>query len=311
MRGMREIKRRIRSVQSTQKITRAMEMVAAAKLRRAEERAEAARPYASSIKEAIGRVLFYSGNISHPLMESSESSTKCYVVFTSDRGLCGSYNTNVLRLTMQQIQDLPKEEVQIVAVGRKAREHFRRREYNIIGEYLDIEDRPSFERAQEMGAYLQQLFSDGMVGEVYTVYNEFVNPMIQRPVCQPVLPMSGDVFRQEAEARDEEERVKRQEKTAEGEEEEKEEDFLYRFEPDPAVVLDAFLPRFLYSQLFTSLLEAKASEFGARMTAMRTASDNAKDMIHSLTLQYNKARQAAITQEILEIVNTSEALGKA
>ncbi len=310
MRGMREIKRRIRSVQSTQKITRAMEMVAAAKLRRAEERASAARPYAGSIKEAIGRVLLYSGNIGHPLMEPPESVKKCYVVFTSDRGLCGSYNTNVLRLTMQETKGLPREEVQIVAVGRKAREHFRRRDYNIIGEYLDIEDRPAFIRAQEMGAYLQQLFLDGTAGEIYAVYNEYVNPMIQRPTCQPLLPMSSGIFREEAAARDEEERQAKKEEKETTEGAEREEDYLYRFEPEPAAVLDAFLPRFLYSLIFTSLLEAKASEFGARMTAMRMASDNAKDMIHELTLKYNKARQAAITQEILEIVNTSEALGR-
>lgn len=307
MRGTREIKRRIRSVQSTQKITRAMEMVAAAKLRRAEEKAQAARPYAQSIKSSIARILQESKDIKHPLMEQNDSPVKCIVVFSSDRGLCGSYNTNVIRRAAHEVADMPLDQVAVVAIGRKARDHFRRREYNVMGEYLDMEDRPGLAEAQEIGAYLSRLFLDGSIGEVWVLYSEFVNVMVNRPRAIQLLPMDGEKIQQDVEkmtVNDEE----IEEKDEEKDEKVQEQENLYRFEPEPEFVLDALLPRLVYSQFYTALLEAKASEFGSRMTAMKTATENAKDMIWKLTLAYNKARQAAITQEILEIVNTSEAL---
>ena len=305
MRGTREIKRRIRSVQSTQKITRAMEMVAAAKLRRAEERARSARPYSQSIKSSIARILQYSKDIGHPLMKENDSPVKCIVVFSSDRGLCGSYNTNVIRKAAQEAKNMPLDQVSIVAIGRKARDYFRRREYNVIGEYLDMEDRPGLSHAQEIGAYLSRLFLDGSVGEVCVVYSEFVNVMINRPQAVKLLPMDGEQIQKDvAKAKVEDEQA--DEESAEKEAQEQEN--LYRFEPEAEMVLDALLPRLVYSQFYTALLEAKASEFGSRMSAMRTATENSKEMIWKLTLAYNKARQAAITQEILEIVNTSEAL---
>ncbi len=303
MRGTREIKRRIRSVQSTQKITRAMEMVAAAKLRRAEERARAARPYSMSIRNSIARILQDSKEIRHPLMEKNDSPVKCVVVFSSDRGLCGSYNTNVIRRAAQEVGKIPLDQVSIVAIGRKAREYFRRRDYNVIGEYLDMEDRPGLVEAQEIGAYLSRLFLDGSVGEVWLAYSEYVNVMVNRPRAVQLLPMKEEQIQWdvEAQAADDEER---EEEPGEVQGQEN----LYRFEPEPEFVLDALLPRLVYSQFYTALLEAKASEFGSRMTAMKMATENAKEMIWKLTLVYNKARQAAITQEILEIVNTSEAL---
>ncbi len=303
MRGTREIKRRIRSVQSTQKITRAMEMVAAAKLRRAEEKAQAARPYAQSIKSSIARILQESKDIKHPLMEKNDSPVKCIVVFSSDRGLCGSYNTNVIRKAAQEVENMPLDQVAVVAVGRKAREYFRRRDYNIIGEYLDMEDRPGLPEAQEIGAYLSRLYLDGSIGEVWVLYSEFVNVMVNRPRAVQLLPMDGEKIQ-----RDVEEMAEAEEEMEEKDERVQEQEILYRFEPEPEFVLDALLPRLVYSQFYTALLEAKASEFGSRMTAMKTATENAKEMIWKLTLAYNKARQAAITQEILEIVNTSEAL---
>ncbi len=302
MRGTREIKRRIRSVQSTQKITRAMEMVAAAKLRRAEERAQAARPYSRSIKSSIARILQYSKDIGHPLMEKNDSPQKCVVVFSSDRGLCGSYNSNVIRRASQEVAGLSLDQVSIVAVGRKARDHFRRREYNVRGEYLDMEDRPGLSHAQEIGSYLSGLFLEGSVGEVWVIYSEFVNVMINRPRAVQLLPMDGEQIQREVEASSGQEGIVEQESAEDRQEN------LYRYEPEPELVLDALLPRLVYSQFYTALLEAKASEFGSRMAAMKTATENAKEMIWKLTLAYNKARQAAITQEILEIVNTSEAL---
>ncbi len=306
MRGTREIKRRIRSVQSTQKITRAMEMVAAAKLRRAEEKAQAARPYAQSIKSSIARILQESKDIKHPLMEKNDSPVKCIVVFSSDRGLCGSYNTNVIRKAAQEVENMPLDQVAVVAIGRKARDHFRRREYNVIGEYLDMEDRPGLPEAQEIGAYLSRLFLDGSIGEAWVLYSEFVNVMVNRPRAVQLLPMDGEKIQRDVEEMTGNDEVL--EEKDETDEKVQEQENLYRFEPEPELVLDALLPRLVYSQFYTALLEAKASEFGSRMTAMKMATENAKEMIWKLTLAYNKARQAAITQEILEIVNTSEAL---
>ncbi len=297
MRGTREIKRRIRSVQSTQKITKAMEMVAAAKLRRAQERAESGRPYTQSIINSIARILKHT-RAQNALMEKKESPVKCFMVVTSDRGLCGSYNSNVMRRALTDIQQLPRDQVTIIAIGRKARDFFKRREYNIVAEYLNIDDRPDFSLAQEMGSMVARMFLEGQIGEAGIFYSEFINVVIHRPQLFQLLPMQAEQI--------EEEEAEAAESAAEkGEEQDK---LFYRFEPEPEAVLGALLPRFLNSLIYSALLESKASEFGARMTAMRTATDNARDMIERLTLEYNKARQAAITQEILEIVNTSEAL---
>lgn len=309
MRGTREIKTRIKSVQSTQKITRAMEMVAAAKLRRAEERAEAARPYAKSIKNSIARILENTIGIDSPLMERSDSTKKCFVVYSSDRGLCGSYNTNILRSAVLEAEKYPKEQVAVVAIGRKARDFFRRREYNIIREFLDIEDRPGIERTRELVTYLLGLFNNAEAGEIYLVYNEFINVMIHRPRCLQLLPVEAEAFKIEEEKTEAVE-GERQTKEQQQRNEAAAEELIYQFEPEPEIVLEALLSRLLNSLVLTAFLEAKASELGSRMTAMKTATENAKDMIARLTLEYNKARQSAITQEILEIVNTSEALSK-
>ncbi len=310
MRGTREIKTRIKSVQSTQKITRAMEMVAAAKLRRAEERAEAARPYARSIKNSIARILENTIGIDSPLMEARDSTKKCLVVYSSDRGLCGSYNTNILRRAVLEAEKYPKEQVSIVAIGRKARDFFRRREYNIIREFLDIEDRPGIERTRELVTYLLELFNEGEAGEIYLLYNEFVNVMIHHPRCLQLLPVASDAIKIGEEEKAEVVEGERQTKEQQQRNEAAAEELIYQFEPEPEIVLDALLSRLLNSLVLTAFLEAKASELGSRMTAMKTATENAKDMIARLTLEYNKARQGAITQEILEIVNTSEALSK-
>jgi len=295
LRGTKEISRRIKSVQNTQKITQAMEMVAAAKLYRAQEKAEAARPFTENLRQAIARIFRNSLDISVPLLWEGESKVNCFVVVSSDRGLCGSYNTNLLRRADQEMEKLPKDEVSIIAIGRKGRDTYRRKGYNIIREHIDIDDRPGYAQAREIGEYMLQLFMDDEIGSAKLVYSEFVNPMVQRPVCYQLLPMGAEHMQED----------EQQEKDAVGD---LGEVSFYQYEPDPETVMKDLLPRYLNSLIYVGLLEAKASEFGSRMTAMRTATENAKEMIENLTLKYNKARQAAITQEILEIVNTSEAL---
>jgi len=296
LRGTKEISRRIKSVQNTQKITQAMEMVAAAKLYRAQEKAEAARPFTNNLRKTIARIFKHSLDINVPLLSENQSQTNCFVVLTSDKGLCGSYNTNLFRLADQEIQTA-EDEVLIIAIGRKGRDTYRRKGYNIVREYIDLEDRPGFAQAREIGHYLLDLFMNNEIGSAKLIYSEFVNPMVQKPRSYQLLPLGGEHI-QDGEQQEESSYGDLGEIT------------YYSYEPDPETVMRDLLPRFLNSLIYSGLLEAKASEFGARMTAMRTATDNAKEMIDNLTLKYNKARQAAITQEILEIVNTSEALKK-
>ena len=284
----REIKRRIRSVQNTQKITRAMEMVAAAKLRRAESRMRANRPYIYNLRQFIARLLAFSPPIRHPVLWEGEESVapgKCYLVITSDRGLCGGYNSNLLRKVADEIDD--PANTNIIVLGRRGRDFFRRRGYNIISEYINIDDYPSFEDMREIGEMAMQMFYDGVYGELYVAYNEFVNALQQRQIVSRLLPLVPP-----------------------GEEElpEFDETLYFQYEPGPEEVLDELLPRYIYSSIFSAILEGKASEHGARMSAMKAATNNADDMIEELTRTYNQARQAAITQELLEIVNSAEAL---
>ncbi len=314
----REIKRRINSVQSTKQITRAMEMVAAAKLKRAEERAEANRPYEQKMRQSIFRVLRQAKLISHPLMEDTEANLPSgHIVMAADRGLCGGYNVNVAKKAAAHIGD-NIESTQLITVGKFVRDYFRKRGYNIISEYVDIEDYPTLERPEKIAASVEQMFNDGILGEVYLTFSEFVNPMIQKPVTWKILPMSRETFDLES-TEETEESTKKTENISsktgnESSKEEKEdilyglEDQIYQFEPTAFSVLGGLLSGYMKSSLYRALLESKASEQGARMTAMKNATDNAEEMIEELTLSYNKARQGAITQEILEVVSGAEAL---
>ena len=286
MATLRDIRRRIRSVQSTQKITRAMKLVAAAKLRRAQERIMAARPYANKMAELLGNLVSGSDGASHPLLEQREGPRRQIVIVTADRGLAGAFNSNVLRRAVEFIREGNTTELTLVVVGRKARDFFRRRPYTVKRDMLGFWDRLAYSHASELADYFMQQYRDGEVDEVHLLYNEFRSVALQRPVRQQLLPIPrGAAGEGEAEAPVE-----------------------YIYEPGPDAILDDLLPRHVRMQVYRALMESLAGEYGARMTAMEAATKNAKDMIDILSVQYNKARQEKITKELLDIVGGAEAL---
>ena len=294
MATVQDLKRRIQSVRNTRKITRAMELVAAAKLRRAEQRITALRPYAATMNELIAGVGRASSSVRLPLLEQREQvETVAIVPLTGDRGLAGAFNAQVLRraLALERTLQADGTGVRWVAVGKKGRSTlvFRRRE--LAGEYIGFTDRPAYEDAQAIAHRVSELFTSGEVDRVTLVYNTFVSALTQRVTEQDVLPISPDIL-----ATDEEDRAA---DTLRG-------DFI--FEPEPEEIMVRLLPVYVETQIYRALLESTASEQGARMTAMRNASKNAGELIDSLTLQMNRARQAEITQEILEVVGGAEAL---
>jgi F-type H+-transporting ATPase subunit gamma len=285
MATLRDIRRRIRSVQSTQKITRAMKLVAAAKLRRAQERILAARPYANKMSELLAN-LVSGADTGHPLLEQREGPRRQIVIITADRGLAGAFNSNILRRAVEFIRESNTAEVTLVVVGRKARDFFRRRPYTIKRDMIGFWDRLAYSHATELADAFMQQYLDGEVDEVHLLYNEFRSVALQRPVRQQLLPIP---------------------KTAESEADgEAPVDYIY--EPGPEAILNDLLPRHVRMQVFRALMESLAGEYGARMTAMEAATKNAKEMIDVLTIQYNKARQEKITKELLDIVGGAEAL---
>lgn len=294
MATVQELERRIRSVRNTRKITRAMELVAAAKLRRAEQRIVALRPYAETMAELIAGVGRASSAVRLPLLDQRETvETVAIVPLTGDRGLAGAFNAQILRRAFALERSLQGEGkgVRWIAVGKKGRSTltFRRRE--LSGAYAGFTDQPGYEDAQAISHRVAELFTSGEVDRVTLVYNTFISALTQRVTEKDVLPISADILET-----DEEERA---DDTLRG-------DFI--FEPEPEEILQRLLPVYLETQIFRALLESTASEQGARMTAMRNASKNAGELIDTLTLQKNRARQAAITQEILEVVAGAEAL---
>jgi len=288
MATLRDIQRRIRSVQSTQKITRAMKLVAAAKLRRAQERILAARPYAGKMSELLGNLVSAasgSDETQHPLLEQREGPRRQIVIITADKGLAGAFNANVIRRALEFVRQSKTAEVTLVVVGRKARDFYRRRPWTIKRDMIGFWDRLAYAHAAELADYFMQQYLDGEVDEVHLVYNEFRSVAVQRPVREQLLPIPS---------------------TAEGETDTTVVDYLY--EPNPKAILDELLPRHVRTQVFRALMESLAGEYGARMTAMEAATKNAKEMIDVLTIQYNKARQEKITKELLDIVGGAEAL---
>jgi F-type H+-transporting ATPase subunit gamma len=294
MASVQDLKRRIRSVRNTRKITRAMELVAAAKLRRAEARITALRPYAETMNELIAGVGRSASSVRLPLLEQREQVVAVAVVpLTGDRGLAGAFNAQIMRRAFALERSLQAEgkTVRWVAVGKKGRSTltFRRRE--LEGAYMGFTDRPAYEDAQAISHRVGELFTSGEVDRVVLVYNTFVSALTQRVTEHDVLPVSPEILETDAEERETD--------ALRG-------DFI--FEPEPEKILERLLPVYLETQIYRALLESTASEQGARMTAMRNASKNAGELIDSLTLSMNRARQAEITQEILEVVGGAEAL---
>jgi F-type H+-transporting ATPase subunit gamma len=295
MASVQDIKRRIRSVRNTRKITRAMELVAAAKLRRAQARIEAMRPYADTMRELIAGVGRAATSVRGlPLLQQREEiSTVAIVPLTGDRGLAGAFNAQILRRAFSLERELRRDgqDVRWIAVGKKGRSTLAFRRYDVSGEYTGFTDRPAYSDAQAIAHRVAELFTEGEVDRVVLVYNRFESALSQKVTEQEILPIAADIL--------------------ETDEEERAQDALrgdFIFEPEPEEILERLLPVYLETQVYRALLESTASEQGARMTAMRNASKNAGELIDRLTLDMNRARQAEITQEILEVVGGAEAL---
>ena len=283
MASTKDIRRRIRVVKNIEKITSAMKMVAAARLRKAQERAEAARPYAEKMREVMGNLASSAEEIEHPLLEVREEDKVLFVIIGADRGLAGSYNVNVMQKAVREIGNRNAADVKIVTIGKKAAAFFKAKPYEIVTELAPPGGEVAFSDIRGVTTRVRSMFEQREVDAVYLVYAKFVTPMRQDPTVVKLLPMSAPVSGEAARA-----------------------DFI--FEPKAELLLGALLPRYVDTQVYQALVESQASEHGARMTAMSAATKNAGEMIDTLTLQYNKARQAAITTEIVEIVGGAEAL---
>ena len=279
-----DIRRRIRSVKSTQQITKAMKMVAAAKLRRAQERMFAARPYAAALRQVLSSIATRVEELRHPLLEAREEKKILLLVVTADKGLCGAFNANVIKAAQNALRDRQWESVELLPIGRKANDFFRRRTIPIRREATQVFQALSLGVAQEIAKTIVEDFVGGRVDAVYVVYNEFKSIIAQNVRLERLLPI---------------ERAWDEVTTS----------VEYLYEPAPEQILNDLLPKHIEFQLYRILLESAAAEQGARMTAMEAATKNAKDMIEHLTLTYNRIRQASITKEIIEIVSGAAAAG--
>src|SRR5919199_1733589 len=294
MATVQDLKRRIRSVTNTRKITKAMELVASARLRRAQSRIEAMRPYADRMLELMAVTARASGSVRLPLLQRRDVRTVALLPITADRGLAGAFNAQILRRAFALERDYRRDgtEVRWLVSGRKGRSTLTFRGYDLVQAWTGFSERPDYGDAQALARRAVELFANEEVDLVVVVYNRFVSALTQQVTVQELLPIPEKVVES---ARDEEAR----EAAMRG-------DFIY--EPEPEQILERLLPVYVETELYRALLEAAASEQGARMTAMRNASSNAGDLISSLTLAMNRARQAEITQEILEVVAGADAL---
>jgi len=305
MQNMRDIQRRIGSVKNTQKITRAMKMVAAAKLKNAQDRAEDARPFFNKTVEVLRGVFTRTQETRHPLLAEREGGRHLVIVITGDRGLCGAYNHKVIDIAEEILEE--EKEVSLMVLGRKARDYFRRRETDIMAEYIQLDDYPGYGFANNLADEIIHHFRAEDVNKVSMIYTHFNSAISQTVKTMQLLPVEKFNKAEEDSIAVEEQAEQMDAETA-GEEAKSKKYVDYIFEPSPAEVFDNILPQYLINVIYSALLESKASEFGARMTAMDSATDNANEMIDKLTLKYNRARQAEITKEITEIVGGAEAL---
>jgi F-type H+-transporting ATPase subunit gamma len=286
---LRVVRRRIRTVQSTQKITRAFELISASRVVRAQQRVEASRPYTRQITQALTSVANTEVTVSHPLLEPrAEVRAAAVLVITSDRGLAGPYNANVLRTAAELMARLQADgcEPRLYVTGRKGIAYYRFRRRELVETWSGVADRPDYDDAKQMADALLEAYLSHEVDELHMVYTDYVSMATQRAVARRIVPLVV-------------------EETAERPPEPIP---MYIYEPSPQAVLDALLPRYVAARVFTAMLEATASEHAARRRAMKAATDNASELIEDLTREYNQARQAEITQEIMEIVGGAEAL---
>jgi F-type H+-transporting ATPase subunit gamma len=295
MPNLLDIRRRIKSVKNTQQITKAMKMVSAAKLKRAQDRVVMARPFANKMGEVLGELAQRTDqDFHHPLLDLRGDQRYLLVLITADKGLCGAFNTNLTKAAQAFIRDHPDKNVEIMAIGRKGRDFFRNRHATITSEFLGLtgKGRVEFSEALEVAqAIIKEYTEDKEIDKVFIIYNEFKSVLSQRVVLEQLLPVSR------AKAEPEEEKPQQAANLV---------DYIY--EQPPEQMFGTLLPRLVETQIFRALLESVASEHGARMTAMDSASKNASELIDSLTLNMNRIRQAAITNEIIEVVSGAAAL---
>lgn len=303
MASLRDIRNRIGSVKNTQQLTRAMKMVAAAKLRRAQERIFQTRPYAYKIGETIAHLKSQIDPTSHPLFEKREERRNVVmVIVTSDRGLAGAFNSNIIKLAETTIAERYQSfrdngALHLVCVGKKGHEHFSNRNYNLIGDYRGAFDKLVFAKADEVADMIVDGYLEGKWDEAVLVYNEFKNTISQNRIAEPFLPVPAEQFVTPVMEKSDSERTELTENSVD-----------YLFEPDPGSILSKLVPQYLSYQMWRALLESNASEQGARMVAMDNATSNAEELLRSLKLKYNRARQAAITKELIEITSGADAL---
>lgn len=284
MASLRDIQNRINSTKKTSQITKAMEMVSASKLNRAETNAKSFVPYMDKIQEVVASIALGSQDASHPMLTSRPVQKTGYLVITADRGLAGPYNSSILKAVYSKIQERhkSKDEYAIIAIGRMGRDFFAKRNMNIALEVVGIPDQPSFADIMDITRNTVAMFTDGTFDELYMYYNHFVSALTQEVTEKKVLPLTD---------------LGNQAKL-----------MSYEYEPSAEAILEVLLPQYAESLIYGALLDGKASEHASRMTAMKSATDNASDLIDGLQLSFNRARQAAITQEITEIIGGVAAL---
>lgn len=282
--GILDIKRRMRSIENTMQITKAMYLVSSAKLRKAKQRVEETRPYYEITTESVKRILSSSKGMNHPFLVKREVKKTVYIVITADRGLAGGYNSNILRMSEQNIN---KETDSVIVMGSKGRDFFKRKGYNVLDELIGITEDPEFSDARQVGNKVMGLYENEEIDQIKLIYTKFISAISQEPTMITLLP--ADVVDEEAES---------------GELNLTQ----VQYEPSPESVIEYLIPKYIQGAIYGGLVESAASQQGARMTAMESATDNAEEIIDELDLSYNRARQASITQEISEIVGGAEAL---
>ena len=286
MASMRDIKRRKGSIQSTQQITKAMKLVSTVKLQRAKQRAEQSKAYFNCMYETVNSMLAKSGNLNHPYLRAGQSGKKAVIVITSNRGLAGGYNSNVVKLVTKG--DFKKDDVSVYAIGKKGKDALQRYGYHIMEENSDIIEEPSYVDAMAISRKLLALYATGEISEIYLAYTRFKNTVVHEPTLLKLLPVAASTDKGAAQDTDSK--------------------AMMNFEPEDDEALDMIIPKYVTSLIYGGLVEACASENGARMQAMDSATSNAEEMIDHLSLMYNRARQGSITQELTEIIAGANAI---
>ena len=286
MASMKDIKRRRDSIQSTGQITKAMKLVSTVKLQKAKGKAESTKPYSDLMYETICNMLARSGNINHKYLQAGESSKKAIITITANRGLAGGYNTNITKLITES--GIPKEDIDIIAIGTKGKDYLARRGYNITEDDSEVINAPLYTDARYICDSMLERFAAGEIGEIYLAYTSFKNTVVHEPKLIKLLPVSIDTEGVNSESKD---------------------TTPMNYEPAEDEALNLIIPKYVCSLIYGALIEAVASENGARMQAMDNATSNADEMISDLSLKYNRARQASITQELTEIIAGANAIG--